>query len=141
MVSAIKPGGWLLVEEGDCINFAAIDQNHALSRIFDVIVRKVLEFHIASRDVDPFFGRKLLALMKRLELDDLDHEGKIWIREGGGEIGMYYETMFGLFRDDYLRGAGILEADFDSMIQAFNDPSFFFTDEAVFAAWGRKPKK
>ncbi len=140
MFSAVKPGGWMLIEDGDYTTVAAVDQNHALSRVFNVTNRKELDFDAASLNVDPFFGRKLPALMKQLGLRDFDHEGKIWVREGGGDIGKYWETLLRSLRDEYLRGAGISEADFEKQIQAFNDPSFMFTDMAVFAAWGRKPE-
>ena len=40
MVAAIKPGGWLLVEDGDYTNFAAADRDHALSAVFDATFRK-----------------------------------------------------------------------------------------------------
>lgn len=141
MVAAIKPGGWLLVEDGDYTNFAAVDRDHALSAVFDATFRKEMAYYVASLQLDPLIGRKLPALVKRLELSDVDHEDKNWVRAGGGDIGKYWETLLRSFQDDeFLRGAGISEADFEKQIQAFNDPSFRFADMAVFAAWGRKPE-
>lgn len=141
MVSAIKPGGWLLIEDGDYSTVVAGDPNHALSRVFDMTIRKMMENAISSQMVDPIFGRKLPALMKQSELTDIGHEGKIWVREGGGDIGKYWENMLTSVRDIHVGNAGITEADYDSVIQACNDPSFLFTDMAVFAAWGRKPEE
>ena len=77
MVAAIKPGGWLLVEDGDYANFAAVDHDHALSAVFDATFRKELAFYVASLQLDPLIGRKLPALVKRLELSDFDHEEKL----------------------------------------------------------------
>ena len=81
MVAAIKPGGWLLVEDGDYTNFAAVDRDHALSAVFDATFRKEMAFYVASLQLDPLIGRKLPALVKRLELSDVDHEDKNWVRE------------------------------------------------------------
>jgi len=141
MVSAIKPGGWLLIEDADHTTVAAVDQNHALSRVFNVTIRKEMDFTAASLKVDPYFGRKLPGLIKQLGLRDVDHEGKISVREGGGDVGEYWENLLGTLRDKYVGNAGIPEADYEAQIQAFNDPSFQFTDLAVFAAWGRKPEE
>ena len=141
MISAIKPGGWLLIEDGDYSTVAAGDPNHALSRVFDMTFRKLMENAISAISADLIFGRKIPALTKQSGLRAIGHEGKIWVREGGGDIGEYWVNMLTSVRDINVGNAGITEADYDSLIQAFNDPLFLFTDMAVYAAWGRKPEE
>src|SRR5262249_40045488 len=63
MVEAVRPGGWLLVEEIDVGALAAADPGHPRAAAFDRTTRALWGTMQATGPFDPTFGRRLPALV------------------------------------------------------------------------------
>ena len=59
MAAAVRPGGWLLVEDADYCSLVAADPAHPRAPGFNAVMRTLLAFIAAGRAFDPFFGRRL----------------------------------------------------------------------------------
>jgi SAM-dependent methyltransferase len=57
MAAAVRPGGWLLIEDADYVSLVAADPAHPRAARFDQITRKRSTFFAASGVFDPFIGR------------------------------------------------------------------------------------
>ena len=83
MCRAVKPGGWLVVEEGDLGLLRSAAPDHRQSEYFDDSFGSLTN---ALRDegmMDPHFGRKLRGLLEQLELQDIRYEARTWVHRGG----------------------------------------------------------
>ena len=138
MAAALRPGGWLVVEDADYSSFVAIDPDHPAAAVFDRVVHRILT---ASRDVlpfDPYFGRRLPGLMDVLGLADRGDEAIAFPRVGGGVEARFFARSFAVRRAETVAMGGVYPHEFDLVLEAFADPSFAFVDSLSVAAWGRR---
>lgn len=139
MVQALKPGGWLLVEETDYRSFGAAALDHSLASGFDRILGEMLEELQSSGVTDGFFGRRVRGMVEDFDWRQLEHEGVCTVFRGG-EAGARYQRMnFCEMVRPHLPENRFDEHDFDLLERAFRDPSFYFVDRTLFSARGRKP--
>jgi SAM-dependent methyltransferase len=140
LFESVRPGGWLLVEEpGGSGSFGAADPDHARATEFNRRTRTLWAAMQAAGPLDPDFGRRLPALLQRLGVADLGHEGVTLSDRGGGPLADFLRMTDELVRDRFV-AAGVLSGpDFDGLGCAYSDPSFWFVGLTLFAAWGRRP--
>jgi SAM-dependent methyltransferase len=139
MAAAVRPGGWLLIEDADYVSLVAADPVHPRSARFDAVLHELLDFFAASRTFDPFFGRRLPSLLAAAGLTDAEHEGVACHRRGGSAAAELLGRSLQRTRAAAQR-RGIVEADdFAAVLAAIADPSFSFVDALSIAAWGRNP--
>lgn len=74
MAAALKPGGWLMVEDSDYASYRAADRTHPLSAVFDATVKKGLAYFQAKGAIQPTFGRSMPACVAALDLESIGGE-------------------------------------------------------------------
>jgi SAM-dependent methyltransferase len=143
IVSAMAPGGWLLVEDFDTARILA--KPPALHRYPEEgarraakVTRTVLSV-MQGAGYDPSYGTKLPGELIEHGLVDIGGEMRsslIW----GGSRG----TLMPAWTLEQLRGllgaAGISDKDIDREIAAYSDPNVASFSPTIVAAWGRKPE-
>jgi SAM-dependent methyltransferase len=139
LFDAVRPGGWLLVEEFDVGAFGAADPGHPRAAEFDPRARALWDALQAAGPLDPTFGRRLPALVEALGLWDIGHEGVSLTGRGGGPLARLLQMTDELLRSRCVAAGALTEADFDALQRDYDDPSFWFVGFTVFGAWGRRP--
>jgi hypothetical protein len=137
--AAVRPGGWLLVEDADYVSLVAADPAHPRSARFDAVIRKLLTFFAASRAFDPFLGRRVPSLVAAAGLADTDHEAVACLRHGNSAAAKLLHRSLERARDGALRNGVVAAEEFKAVLAATRDPSFSFVDALSVAAWGRNP--
>jgi SAM-dependent methyltransferase len=139
MANAVRPGGWLLVEEADGISsYSAADPAHPRAAAFDRNSRALWTELKAAGTMDLDFGRRLPALFEGLGVRDLGHEGVIFAVRGGDPMARFVQMTYELVRDRLVAAGVLTEADFDELARAHEDRSFWFMGLTLFGAWGRR---
>jgi SAM-dependent methyltransferase len=139
LVTALKPGGWLLAEEMDFAS-AVIDPGagEAAAALFD----KALAAHhlvMGRHGMDPFYGRRLLGEVQRQGLVATAAEGRAACRNGGSPVAVAWRLTFEQLREEIV-ATGAMGADEVSAIMAlFDDPATIFLTQTTVAAWGQRP--
>jgi SAM-dependent methyltransferase len=140
LADAVRPGGWLLVEEADgSASFGAADPGHASAARFDRCTRALWAALKAAGIMDLDFGRRLPALFERLGARDLGHEGVTLAGRGGDPVARFVRMTDQLLRERFVAAGVLTEADFDELSRAYEDRSFWFVGFTLFGAWGRRP--
>jgi SAM-dependent methyltransferase len=140
LVNAVRPGGWLLVEEADgTASFGAAEPGHPRAAGFDRRSRVLWAALKANGTMDLDFGRRLPARFEALEIGDLGHEGVTLTGRGGDPMARFHHMTDELVRGRFVAAGVLTEADFDELKQAYNDRSFWFVGLTLFGAWGRRP--
>jgi SAM-dependent methyltransferase len=139
MAAAVRPGGWLLVEDADYCSLVAADPAHPRAPRFDAIMRTLLAFIAAGRAFDPFFGRRLPGLVTSAGLGDAGHEAIACHRQGGGSAAEVLARSLERNRDQTLLIGAVDPGEFAAALSALRDPSFSFVDALSVAVWGRPP--
>jgi SAM-dependent methyltransferase len=139
LASAVRPGGWLLLEEFDFDSFGAADPDHPSSKAFNRRMRLIFEAVKARQVIDTTFGRRLAGLMADQRYLDIDQDRSTAVYQGLGLGARFTQLSTTLLRAPLIRAGVLSERDFDALDCTFNDPSFSFVGRTLFAAWGRRP--
>jgi 2-polyprenyl-3-methyl-5-hydroxy-6-metoxy-1,4-benzoquinol methylase len=136
---AVRPGGWLLVEELDFASFGAADARHPRAAGFDRRTRALWAGLRAAGPMDPDLGRRLPALVESCWAQHLGHDGVTLTGRGGGPLARFAQMSSALLRDGIVATGALTEADFYELDRIYDDRSFWFVGFTFFGAWGRRP--
>jgi ubiquinone/menaquinone biosynthesis C-methylase UbiE len=136
MVTAVRPGGWLFIEEWDL----------GLGLLVDLIgppgtttMRAQYDFMKNKGIMDPFFGRKVRRLIEQMNFKEVGHEGDTAVIRGG-ETAARLQALSNQVMSKHLIAAGLLKQEEYERTQAlFANPNFYGFGPIMFAAWGKKP--
>lgn len=138
MVAALRPGGWLLVEEPDYISKTIDPANDAQANALFQRVRSAQIQALAEAGIDSSYGRGLHGGLRRRGLEDVGGEGRIPVTHGGSDAALFYRRTAEQLRERLL-GGGITKEELDVYLALHDDPAFVFVEGAMMAAWGRRP--
>ncbi len=134
MIAALKPGGWLVVEEPDYSTAGAVTTAHPLAAWFDRTWQEIRRALIERRIANPGFGRTTPDHLRRAGLTRIGHEGTCRVTLAGeptARLAQGHHRLLGL--------AGVLtDAQVDQLNQLCEDPTFSFVDATMYAAWGQR---
>lgn len=138
LVGALRPGGWLVLEEFDCgwtPVLAAPD--HEAQALFER-VHAALLWLLENAGADPLWGRRVRAAMARNGLVDLTATtyAEAW---PGGSTGI---TLHRHNVDQVAEGlvaAGIKPGELDSFRALLEDPRFVVNSYPLISVRGRRP--
>ena len=134
LVAALKPGGWILIEDFDPgfidRGFPATDpEGYAAYAAVRAAVGQVMERH----GVDPVWGR---SLYRRFVAHGL--EGHFAVRPGGSPGALLERANFEQVRAVAVAAGLVTDAQVDRAVAALDDPGFAFNSPVMMTAWGRK---
>jgi 2-polyprenyl-3-methyl-5-hydroxy-6-metoxy-1,4-benzoquinol methylase len=134
MVEALKPGGWLLVEDFDFRTLGlSFPQTELNARIGNAGAQL---FSMAGADVH--YGTKLPFALARVGLDELGNQGRLFATGRGPEM----EAVLLLLQQlkDLVVGSNLMTAgEVDEVIGQVTTGESFFYWPIMMASWGRKP--
>jgi SAM-dependent methyltransferase len=139
MVAALKPGGWLVIEDFDAT--AILPDPGANERERRIETAEAFRAYMMRIGVDGRFGRSLYGRFKGLGLSNVSMEGRVmmWDGENGGAdlMRINFEQIGGKVVAAGLLSAGQLEAD----RRRLDDAEFVTPSPIMWAAIGRKPDR
>ena len=141
LVAALKPGGWLLVEEPDFISGVADPTSGAeAAALFDKVYAAHLRVQEA-RGIDTAYGRRLLSSLDAAGLSSVNAEGRASIlRFGPGSTGHVLGRLtFVQLREPMIEAGLVTQAEFEALMALLDDPRFTFMTMVVMAASGQRP--
>ena len=137
MLAALKPGGWLVLEEPDFSASHGVagnaEQLASIGRI-----NQAIQFMYESRGMDYALGLKLLPLLQARGLNDLAMEYDAPCSDGGSEMARMMAMSAVQLRDKYLATGLVTEADVERYCRFAEDPHSRAVYYATVAVMGRK---
>ena len=89
------------------------------------------------RRIDRAYGRRLIADLRELGLDDLDAEVEVHTVRGGSRLATWHQLSAQALRPHVL-ATGADASELDLMLAALDDPAFLEVGFAWVAAWGSR---
>ncbi len=133
MVAALKPGGWLVIEDPDYSTAGAVTAAHPSAAWFDDTWQLIRRALVDRRIADPGFGRTAPARLRRAGLTSVGHEGTCHVTHAGEPAARLAKGHHRL-----MTLAGLLtDAQRERLDRLCDDPSFSFVDATMYAAWGQ----
>jgi len=138
MAAAVRPGGWLFLEEFDWISFGAVDTDSPAAQAFNQKMGTLAKTLQAVHVMDLYFGRHLRGLLEQLGFVDTDAEGITGISRGGEPLTQLQQMNLQLAGPPLIAAGILSEEDVALLRQLFADPSFYYVDGTFFGVWGRR---
>lgn len=132
MIEALRPGGWLLLEEVDF--FPVQTSTSALYVDFMLALTGTV---VAASGRDCLWARSLPALVADQGLAEVGGEGDIALLRGGSPIAEFFKLTGDQMRDKVIASANLSAERFDSALALLDDPKFWAFAGANIAVWGR----
>jgi 2-polyprenyl-3-methyl-5-hydroxy-6-metoxy-1,4-benzoquinol methylase len=133
MIKAVRPGGWLLLEEVDFFPVHA-SSNADYSDFMSALVNTV----VSASGRDCFWARALPVMVAERSLVDVTGVGGFSLLQGGGEEAEFFVLTAEQMRDRMLESQAIDEAKLSRALALLADPAFWAFGGGEVAVWGRK---
>ena len=134
MATALKPGGWLLIQEPD-FHLAPTTEPEVWARTWTGLIEWG-----RSNGVDWLIGRKLPRMIANLGLGHPQAKTDVQNIRGRDRGALYFQLFFAEVRDRAI-GAGQLDAaTIDAASALLDDPNYWTQCWMMTAVWVRKPR-
>jgi SAM-dependent methyltransferase len=136
MMASLRPGGWLVVEEGDFDEPVVITREHPGAGAFERVWHAMTAF--LSDSIDVRYGMRLPRIGWGLGLVDFHTEAVRTFSPGGDPGLVAMRLAVEMFREQLLASTALWEDDLDLATAALADPSFVCGTPLSYAIFGRK---
>ena len=137
MLAALKPGGWIVLEEPDFSASRGIAGTAAQLAAMQHIHQAIHQMY-ESRGMDYALGLKLLPLLQRHGLSELAMEYEAPVSAGGSGLAKMMAMSAQQLREKYLATGIVTDADLQGYCQMADDPQSRAVYYATAAVTGRK---
>jgi SAM-dependent methyltransferase len=134
LCGALRPGGWLLIEDYDWTSYG-VDPR---SDVSDRVVEAVLGF-MAEAGFDPFLGRRLLREFQDRGLTDTGAEGRSLAMDAEHPGTAFYRLSLLSLRDAVVERGAVTAAEIDEVLAEMDRGDGIIISPVMVAAWGRAP--
>jgi SAM-dependent methyltransferase len=134
MVAALRPGGWILLEEFDHVTL--LPDASADERILEVW-GKFLEAYrrlMTARGGDLDYGRRLFGLLRSYCLMNVSAEGQAKSQLGGDGLGLSFHQL----RVALVATGEIEDREMGLVLSLLDDPAFAYVSPLMIAASGQR---
>jgi ubiquinone/menaquinone biosynthesis C-methylase UbiE len=141
MVTALKPGGWLVVEDFDttCIDRSYPTSDASAAALFQKMAAAQGRLLAArSGESASTWGRSLYRRLRAHGLVNVGMEGYLAVREGGSPGARLYGANFEQIREEAVNAGFITNEEVEQVLSLLDDPNFAISAHMMFTAWGRR---
>lgn len=134
MTSAVRPGGWIVLEEPDFSPFRL-----SSSQTYTAFMSELARVAVAGSGGDCFWARNMLQQVGSLGLKDVGAEADQFLVRGGAGWAEFFSLTSQQVRARMTAPEGILTDEaFDAGIALLAEPELVELGVAGIAVWGRK---
>lgn len=127
MIAALKPGGWLLVEDFEILPDDAISKTAA-------VMRQVT----AAAGVHQRLGRSLGRRLRGHGLADVDTEGRVFVWRGGSRGAALSRLNVEQLRPAVLASGQLTVDELEADLATLDDEEFEMRSPILWTAWGQR---
>lgn len=138
LVAALRPGGWLVVEDFDSVLHHCLDPLNDDERVFDKVTDAFGEA-LQRRGADTTWARTLPHRLASAGLQDVGAAGHLTIYHGGSPASQVWVANISQVGDVLIQAGLITAGERDTFLRLAQDPSFVGNHPLLITAWGKKP--
>lgn len=136
LIKALKPGGWLVIEDFDC---SSLDADPDVDLVPDPPASIIgMQAVLRARGCDLVYGRRGPWLLRRHGLVDVEAESRGLLCGGASLFASLMQANIEQVHDEIL-ATGLTQAVFDAEHARMSDPAEAFLAPVMWSAWGRRP--
>jgi len=134
MISALRPGGWLLLEE---VDFFPV--HTSTSELYVDFMMAVTGTVVAASGRDCLWARALPSLVSEMGLSQVGGEGDFAVLRGGSPMAEFFYLTAEQMRDRMLAAEALSAERLDKALELLKDSNFWAFAGAGVAVWGQRP--
>ena len=137
LVTALRPGGWILAEEFDSWSLRpdqTINPAETSLKAF-AAMQAVLGRH----SFDGYYGRRLVTRLRAHGLAEISAEGRVFMFEGGTSGAELTRAAISQTRDEMIDAGAIAATEIERDLLQLNRPEFMMPSPIMWAVRGRRP--
>ncbi len=134
MIAALRPGGWLLLEE---VDFFPVQTS--TSTLYVDFMLAFTSTVVAASGRDCMWARALPALVAERGLIEVGGEGDFAIFRGGSPMAEFLQLSGEQVRDRVISTGAMSAERYEAGLALLGDPTFWAFAGAGIAVWGRRP--
>jgi len=133
MIAALRPHGWLLVEEPDFVTLYHAYASETVGKVVTAGIR-VLE---AMSGVQSEYGRRLLHDVRAQSLVDVEALGRVTMMQGGSPLAVHLRLSIAKVRATLASSGAATMEEIEEALARLDDPAFATMSVLTMAVWGR----
>jgi len=137
MLKAMKPGGWIVIEEMDDLSIVPDSSVNPAEE--ELQVRRAFQHVLASRGVELRYGRLLPQKLRAQGLVNVGAEASVSIWKGRSAGTRLLKLTCQQLRDPIIGSGLISQAEFDSEMKRVDEPDFLMPSPMLWTVWGQVP--
>jgi SAM-dependent methyltransferase len=137
MAGAVRPGGWLVVEDHDAGSMLSADVTDPSAVPLVNMVRAMTDYGRNKGIADGYIGRRLRGLVEGLGFVDVGQDG--WTCMYHGDEPSPHSGGLGALGSLLIAEGVLTQEGIDSAYRLLRDPAFNYPGMTIFSSWGRKP--
>jgi SAM-dependent methyltransferase len=138
MLSALKPGGWLVCEDADNCSVALVSPTDPARGELFMKVERGKDLAMAARG-HAYCGRELYGLLRAVGLTDVRAEGRVPFLYADTEPMRWKRLSVEQLRADIVHTHLATDAEIDAYLALLDSPTVAVQGFTVTTAWGRRP--
>jgi SAM-dependent methyltransferase len=132
MVSALRPGGWIVLEDFEMLE----SESETMFSQLPATARAMRRMTADAMDMR--MGRSLWRRLSVRGLENIETEGVARVYRGATPAATLLRLTFGQLRSRLLSAGLLTEAELDADLARLDDPDFEMRAPIMWAAWGRR---
>jgi SAM-dependent methyltransferase len=136
IISALKPGGWLLAEEFDSLSLQA--DASVNSTEIPIKATSAMESLLSDRGADSLYGRRLAARVRSLGVTGMAAEGRLFMWEGRSIGVELLRASLEQVRDEIIKLGLISKSEFERDMRLLDDEELLIPSPIMWAVKGRR---
>jgi SAM-dependent methyltransferase len=133
MVRALKPGGWIVLEDFDWI--AMVPATASAVPVYSNVQNAVWRL-MTERGTDGYYGRQLWGRLRALGLLEVEAEGRVCMYQGSSPGAQLLLAAVEQMREILLRSGWVTEQEIDEYRELLADPDFVLMSPVMMTSWG-----
>lgn len=136
LAGALRPGGWLVLEDFDWSSLVAAPRctgGDTLARAFEALH---LVFGAAEASTD--YGRRLPLDFRAAGLVEVGAEGRVHVGLGGTPAASWWQLTLAKLGPPMVATGLVTDADVDDLLRSCDDPGYCVLFPTLVSAWGRR---
>jgi ubiquinone/menaquinone biosynthesis C-methylase UbiE len=136
MIDAVRPGGWVVVEDFELLPGVATEEHGIAERISKTMA--AMRYVSAAAGAHQRLGRSLASRLRVQGLKNVETEGRILLWRGRSTGAALSRLNFEQLREPILATGLVTRAEFEADMVALADDSFETRSPILWTAWGQK---
>lgn len=137
LVTALRPGGWMLAEEFDS---CSLRPDHTINVAETALSAfGAMQAVLARHGFDGYYGRRLVSHLRAHGLADVAAEGRLFMFQGGTTGADLTLAAISQTRSEMIEAEAITAAEIERDLLRLNSADFMMPSPVMWAARGRRP--